>query len=188
MKGIVEGLLFASGDEGMTLQQLAKITQVSKEVVLHIIEELMYDYEHEQRGITIMQSNNIYHLTTKPEHNDYYKKMLQNPRKSRMSQAVLETLAIIAYKQPITKIEMEEIRGVNSDYAVQTLLARSFIEELGRKDTIGRPKMYGTTKEFLTYFGLSTLDALPPLPENIDEQLLDEEKNLFFDALKEDPF
>src|SRR5699024_7386028 len=188
MKGIVEGLLFASGDEGMTLQQLAKITQVSKEVVLHIIEELMYDYEHEQRGITIMQSNNIYHLTTKPEHNDYYKKMLQNPRKSRMSQAVLETLAIIAYKQTITKIEMEEISGVNSDYAVQTLLARSFIEEVGRKDTIGRPKMYGTTKEFLTYFGLSTLDALPPLPENIDEQLLDEEKNLFFDALKEEPF
>src|SRR5699024_11642632 len=91
--------------------------------------------------------------------NDYYKKMLQKPRKSRMALDVLEALAIIAYKQQITKIEMEEIRGVNSDYAVQTLLARSFIEEVGRKDTIGRPKMYGTTKEFLTYFGLSTLDA-----------------------------
>src|SRR5699024_1151255 len=109
MKVNVEGLLYDGGDEEMTFKKLAKNTKVSKEEMIYIIAELMYDYEHEQRGITIMQSNNIYHLTTKPEHNDYYKKMLQNPRKSRMSQAVLETLAIIAYKQPITKIEMEEI-------------------------------------------------------------------------------
>src|SRR5690625_8000813 len=118
----------------------------------------------------IIQSNEMYHLTTKPEHSQYYKKLLQGPRSSRMTQATLETLAIIAYKQPITKTEIEEIRGVNSDYAVQTLLARSLIEKIGRKDTVGRPVLYATSKEFLTYFGLTSLEDLPPLPKDIDEE------------------
>jgi len=127
----------------------------------------------------IIQSNEVYHLTTKPEHSKFYKKMLQNPRSTRMTQASLETLAIIAYKQPITRSEIEEIRGVNSDYAVQTLLARSLIEAVGRKDTLGRPIMFGTNTEFLTYFGLSTIDELPPLPETFDEMLIEKEADLF---------
>lgn len=97
-----------------------------------------------------------------------------------MSQAVLETLAIIAYNQPITRVEIEEIRGVNSDYAVQTLLARSLIESVGRKEGIGRPKLFGTTKEFLTYFGLSSIEELPPLPEEIDKSAIEQEADLFF--------
>src|SRR5690625_6968348 len=95
----------------------------------------------------IIQSNEIYHLTTKPEHSQYYKKLLQGPRSSRMTQATLETLAIIAYKQPITRSEIEEIRGVNSDYAVQTLLARSLIESVGRREGIGRPVLCGRRKD-----------------------------------------
>lgn len=182
LKGVVEGLLFATGDEGITVKQIAKIINVTPETVLHLLEELTYDYEHEHRGITIIQSNEVYHLTTKPEHNAYYKKLVENPRTTRMSQATLETLAIIAYNQPITRVEIEEIRGVNSDYAVQTLLARSLIESVGRKETIGRPVLFGTNKEFLTYFGLSSLDDLPALPKEIDEEAIYEEADLFFDT------
>src|SRR5690625_4696372 len=170
LKGIVEGLLFAAGDEGLTIKQLSTIIEVDEKSILYILEELMFDYEHDNRGMMILQSNEVFHLTTKPEHNEYYKRFIQNPRSSRMSQASLETLAIIAYRQPITKTEIEEIRGVNSDYAVQTLLARSLIEKIGRKDTVGRPVLYATSKEFLTYFGLTSLEDLPPLPKDIDEE------------------
>lgn len=179
-KGIVEGLLFASGDEGITINQMAKVLEVAEETVEHLIEELKFDYEHVNRGMVIIQSNEVYHLTTKPEHNDYYKKLLQNPRSTRMSQATLETLAIIAYKQPITRVEIEDIRGVNSDYAVQTLLSRSLIESVGRKEGIGRPVLFGTTKEFLTYFGLSSINELPPLTNEIDPTLIETEADLLF--------
>lgn len=184
LKGIVEGLLFASGDEGLTIKQLSHIIEVKEELIEHIIEELTFDYEHHHRGMMILRSNEVFHLTTKPEHNEYYKRYIQNPRSSRMSQASLETLAIIAYQQPITKTEIEEIRGVNSDYAVQTLVARSLVENVGRKDTVGRPILYATTKEFLTYFGLTSIDDLPPLPKDIDEENVVEEANLFFDELE----
>src|SRR5690625_1189557 len=175
LKGVVEGLLFASGDEGITIQQLSDVIQIDDKTIQHIIEELMFEYEHDNRGMIILQSNEVYHLTTKPEHNEYYKRFLQNPRSSRMSQASLETLAIIAYQQPITRTEIEGIRGVNSDYAVQTLLARSLVEKVGRKDTVGRPVLYATSKEFLTYFGLSSLNDLPPFPKDIDEETVVEE-------------
>lgn len=184
LKGIVEGLLFASGDEGLTIKQLSHIIEVEESFIEHIIEELTFDYEHHQRGMTILRSNEVFHLTTKPEHNEYYKRYMQNPRSSRMSQASLETLAIIAYQQPITKTEIEEIRGVNSDYAVQTLVARSLVENIGRKETVGRPILYATTKEFLTYFGLTSIEDLPPLPKDIDEENVAEEANLFFDELE----
>lgn len=181
LKGIIEGLLFASGDEGMTIKQLGQVVQEDDSIVHDIIEMLREEYKDLGRGVMVLQSNEIYHLTTKPEHNDYYKRHVQNPRASRMSQASLETLAIIAYQQPITKTEIEEIRGVNSDYAVQTLVARSLVENIGRKETIGRPILYATTKEFLTYFGLSSLDELPPLPNNFSEENVVDEANLFFD-------
>lgn len=185
-KGIIEGLIFASGDEGITKKQISKILDLPEKTIEHLIEELKFDYEHVNRGITLMQQNEVYHLTTKPEHNEYYKKWLQQPRTTRMSQASLETLAIIAYKQPITRVEIEEIRGVNSDYAVQNLLARSLIEIVGRKDSIGRPILYGTTKEFLIYFGLSSLDDLPSLPEDIDPESVAKEAELLFTKFQEE--
>jgi len=186
LKGIIEGLLFASGNEGLTIKQLSDITKIDTLHVAEIIELLKIDYESVNRGMMILQSNEVYHLTTKPEHNDYYKRYIQNPRASRMSQATLETLAIIAYQQPITKTEIEEIRGVNSDYAVQMLVARSLIENVGRKETIGRPILYATTKEFLTYFGLTSLEQLPPLPRDINEENVVEEANLFFDEFEQE--
>lgn len=184
-KAILEGLLFASGDEGITIKQIAKVLDVPNEAVEHLIEELKYDYEHVNRGMIIIQSNEVYHLTTKPEHSSYYKKLLESPRTTRMSQATLETLAIIAYEQPITRVEIEEVRGVNSDYSVQTLVARSLVESIGRKDAIGRPMLFGTTKDFLTYFGLSSLDELPPLPKDIMQEDVTAEADLFFKKMNE---
>lgn len=181
LKGAIEGLLFASGDEGITLKQMAKVLDISEETVTHLLNELTFDYEHIHRGIMIMQSNDVFHLTTKPEHNQYYKRLMEEPRSTRMSQAMLETLAIIAYRQPITRVEIEEIRGVNSDYAVQTLLSRTFIEQVGRKESVGRPILFGTTKAFLTYFGLTSLEDLPALPEHLDvDNDIEKEADLFF--------
>lgn len=184
-KAVLEGLLFASGDEGITIKQIANVLEIPQNTVKHIIEELKFDYEHVNRGMTIIQSNEVFHLTTKPEHSPFYKKLLESPRTTRMSQATLETLAIIAYEQPITRVEIEEIRGVNSDYGVQTLVARSLVESIGRKDAIGRPMLFGTTKDFLTYFGLASIDELPPLPENIRQEDVTEEADLFFNKMKE---
>lgn len=183
LKAVVEGLLFAAGDEGATTKQLANVLNIQEETVSHIIEELTYEYEHTERGIRMMQSNDIFHLTTKPEHSPYFKKFLATPQASRLSQAALEILAIIAYEQPITRIEIEEIRGVKSDRPVQTLLARALIEEVGRRETVGRPILFGTTKEFLIYFGLTSLEELPALPENIDKEDVKQEADLYINQL-----
>lgn len=182
-KAVLEGLLFASGDEGITKSDIAKVMDVSNEAVHHLLEELKFDYEHVNRGMIIIESNGTFQLTTKPEHSHYYKKMLQSPRSTKMSQATLETLAIIAYEQPITRTEIEEIRGVNSDYAVQTLLTRSLVESVGRKDTIGRPMLFGTSTEFLTYFGIASLKELPPLPFDINQEDVRQEADLFLNKM-----
>ncbi|ASN05470.1 SMC-Scp complex subunit ScpB [Virgibacillus necropolis] len=185
-KAIVEGLLFASGDTGITAKQLAKIIEVNQATIEYLLEELRFDYDHTDRGIKIMQSHDTFHLTTKPQHSQYFQKLFENPKMNRMSQAALETLAIIAYQQPITRTEIEEIRGVKSDRSVQTLLARSLIEEVGRRETIGRPILFSTSKEFLTYFGLSSIEELPPLPENLEEGNVEQEADLFFEKFNQE--
>ncbi|OZU90064.1 SMC-Scp complex subunit ScpB [Virgibacillus indicus] len=185
LKSVMEGLLFASGDEGITSKQLSHILKISEATVMDLLNELKSDYGNTERGIMLMQSHKVFHLTTKPEHSSYYKKLLETPQSTRMSQAALETLAIIAYKQPITRTEIEEIRGVKSDRPVQTLLSRFLIEEIGRRESIGRPILFGTSMEFLTYFGLTSIDELPPLPENNNAEGLEQEADLFFEKLSE---
>lgn len=184
LKAIIEGLLFASGDEGITLKQLSKIVNIPEPDVSNLVEELKIDYDNIERGMMIMQSHRVLHLTTKPEHSAYFKKMLETPPSSRMSQAALETLAIIAYQQPITRTEIEEIRGVKSDRPVQTLLARSLIEEVGRRESVGRPILFSTSKDFLTYFGLTSIEELPPLPDTADTA--EYETDLFFERFNLD--
>src|SRR5690625_4091093 len=185
LKAVIEGLLFASGDEGITINQLTKIMNLPEQTINHLLEELKFDYEHSMRGIMIMESEGAFHLTTKPEHSHYFKKLLATPQKTKLSQAALETLAIIAYEQPITRVEISHIRGVNSDRPVQTLLARMLIEEVGRKDAIGRPILFGTSKDFLTYFGLASIEELPPLPADINEEEVEEEATLLFQKYHE---
>lgn len=186
-KPVVEGLIFASGDDGITVKQLKNILNITDEMIAHLIEELKYDYERIDRGIMMMESKGVLHLTTKPEHSEFYKKLLETPNSNRMSQAALETLAIIAYRQPITKAEIEELRGVKSDRPLQSLVAKSLIEEIGRKDSVGRPILYGTSKDFLTYFGLTSLEELPSLPDEVsDSSEVNQEADLFFEHFNEE--
>ncbi|MBU5594266.1 SMC-Scp complex subunit ScpB [Amphibacillus sp. MSJ-3] len=182
-KAVIEGLLFVSGSDGLTIKQIASIIDLDLDTVEYLLNELKYDYENTVRGIQMLESEKHFYLTSKPEHAEYFKKLKSNVHTSKLTQASLETLAIIAYNQPITRAEIEEIRGVKSDRPIQTVLSRGLIEEVGRKDAIGRPVMFGTTLDFLTYFGLRSLDELPPLNEQIDEGDITEEADLFFDQL-----
>ncbi|REJ08972.1 SMC-Scp complex subunit ScpB [Halobacillus trueperi] len=188
-KAITEGLLFAAGEEGITKKKLTNLLELDAKTFKTLLEEMMKDYQSKHRGLTIMDSQGTLHLTTKPEHASYYKRLLDSPGSTRLSQAALETLAIIAYQQPITRIEVDDLRGVKSDRAIQTLANRSLIEEKGRKDAIGRPILYGTTKNFLIYFGLTSIEELPPLSELKQSEGEEEgEADLFFEKFNEDPF
>src|SRR5699024_7126117 len=130
-------------------------------------------------GIRLSESQGSYYLTTKPEHNVYFKQLLNNSVQTKLSQAALETLAIIAYNQPLTRVEIENIRGVNSDRAVQTLVARSLIEEKEKKYSIVKTILFDTTIDFLTFFGLSKSVDLTELPYEIKQQMIENEAELF---------
>jgi len=185
IKGIVEGLLFAAGDEGLSLKQIASVLEVSEEAVLQILHDLREDYKHASRGIEIAEIAEVYQLTTKRDHAPYLKKLVESHGTSSLSQAALETLAIIAYRQPITRAEIEEVRGVKSDKPIQTLIAKALIREVGRAEGTGRPILYGTTREFLDYFGLKTIEELPPLPEMVETEDTEREADLFFEKFDE---
>lgn len=186
LKGITEGLLFAGGDEGITVSELSSILDISLDEVRQIIDELQTDYKKQSRGLMILNANGMLSLTTKPDHNEYFKKWVIQPKPNRMSQAALETLAIIAYQQPITRAEIDEIRGVRSERPLQTLISRMLIEECGRKETVGRPILFRTAKEFLTFFGLSTLEELPELENTLDSETDTSDVDLFFDRFEDE--
>lgn len=185
-KGILESLLFAAGDEGLSLKQIISVLEVDEIQANEIIAGLQRDYDQdEHRGITIVQLAGVYQLATKKEHAVYLKKLVESPGTAHLSQAALETLAIVAYKQPITRAEIEEIRGVKTERPLHTLSSRALIKEVGRAEGTGRAILYGTTKEFLDYFGLKNIKELPPLPENIEEDELQDDADLFFEKFQE---
>ncbi|MCM3477163.1 SMC-Scp complex subunit ScpB [Caldibacillus thermoamylovorans] len=185
--GILESLLFAAGDEGLTLKQIAKVMELPEFEVEEMIRLLKNDYDHnENRGISLIQIAGTYQLATKKEYAIYLKRLVEVPNASTLSQAALETLTIIAYKQPITRAEIEEIRGVKTERPIQTLVAKGLIQEVGRAEGTGRAILYGTTKEFLDYFGLKDLKELPPLPETEENDITQEEADLFFEKLSKD--
>lgn len=163
LKSITEGILFVVGDEGITLKELKEVLGVSEDEVKSVLSELRKDYDSTQRGIRISFLGNTFKLTTKSEHKEYYEKLVTDSRNFNLSNASLETLAIIAYNEPITRVRIDEIRGVSSVQIVRKLLARGFIKECGKEDSIGRPNLYKTTNEFLDYFGLATKNDLPKL-------------------------
>lgn len=169
-KSILEGLLFAAGDEGLSIKQLTSVLEIDEATVLSIIEDLKEEYQKKERGIDLVEVAGVYQLTTKKEHAPYLKRLMETPMNQSLSQAALETLAIIAYKQPITRIEIEEIRGVKSERPIRTLSAKGLIQEVGREEGAGRAILYGTTKEFLEYFGLKTIEELPSLTEIENEE------------------
>lgn len=183
MKGIIEGLLYVQGDLGLTIEQVADILEISCDEAKDLIFSLKQDYIDEDRGLRISYLGNSFKLTTKEEHKEYYKKLLENPSNNTLSNSSLETLAIIAYNEPITRGEVDEMRGVDSTYVMRRLLARGLIKECGRSDKPGHPILYKTTDEFLDYFGLSSKDELPKI-EVLEEEK--EEKDLFKSTYKED--
>ncbi len=169
MKAVLEGLLFVVGEDGLTLDQIEEVLEVNEDTARELLLELKKDYENENRGLRIDFLGNRFKLTTKFEHKQYYQKLIENPETNFLSQAALETLAIIAYNEPITRIQVDAIRGVGSTSIIRKLVAKGFIKESGRSDIPGRPILYETTHEFLDYFGLSSIDDLPNIDEIIKE-------------------
>lgn len=185
-KSILESLLFAAGDEGLSLKQIAEVLEIEPENARGIIEDVKTELEqNKDRGIIIVQLAGVFQLATKKENAPYLKKLVDSPGNHTLSQAALETLAIIAYRQPITRAEIEEIRGVKTERPLQTLMAKALIKEVGRNEGTGRAYLYGTTKEFLDYFGLKNIDELPPLPDRVEEEFVQEEADLFFEKFQE---
>ncbi|WP_339198429.1 SMC-Scp complex subunit ScpB [Solibacillus sp. FSL R5-0449] len=181
----IEALLFVAGDEGMTVKQLAQYIEVEPMDIEAGLSELLSHYnEEEMRGITLKQIAGTYQLTTKPEVTDTLKKLIENPTNQVLTAASLEVLAIIAYKQPITRAEVEDLRGVKSERPIATLVSRALVQEVGRAEGTGRAILYGTTKEFLNYFGLKNIKELPPLPEEVDQED-DQPTDLFLTKFQE---
>ncbi|WP_054957164.1 SMC-Scp complex subunit ScpB [Paenibacillus dakarensis] len=184
LKSIIEGLLFLSGEEGLSVKQLTEITEQPADIVVDALNEMKKNCEQEHRGIQIIQIAGSYKLATLPEHAPYFERLAYSPSRSSLSQAALETLSIVAYRQPITRVEIEEIRGVKAERAIHTLTNKGLIEEVGRAEAIGRPILYGTTKSFLDYFGLANIRDLPePSQFEADVDSLEEETQMLFDKL-----
>ncbi|ADC51041.1 hypothetical protein BpOF4_14960 [Alkalihalophilus pseudofirmus OF4] len=185
MKAIVEGLLFVAGDEGMTYEQLAEVIEVEVDTVKDVMSDLQASMEDTVRGLQIVEVGGSFRFQTRADHAPFIKKLATSPLHSGLSQAALETLAIVAYKQPITRAEIDEIRGVKSERALQSLTSKLLIKEVGRVAGTGRPILYGTTPQFLDHFGLKHLDELPPLPEDIEDDPIEDEADLFFKNMEE---
>ena len=175
---ILEGLLFVAGDDGISLEEASYILELERSAVRQLLDELKKRLEDENSGLELLLTASHYKLVTKASLKSYIEKYAVSPYSSQLSQASLETLAIIAYKQPVTRVDIESIRGVQSSGSIQKLLLRDLIEEAGRLETPGRPKLYKTTAYFMDYFGLESLDALPDASDLFD--LDSEEANQLF--------
>ena len=187
-KAILEGLLFVVGEDGLNIDQIKDVLQIEEDEAKQLILELKDDYSNENRGLRIDFLGNKIKLTTKPEHKEYYQKLLENPETNALSQASLETLAIIAYNQPVTRMDVDELRGVSTGQMIRKLVAKGFIKEGGRSNLPGRPILYETTNEFLDYFGLSSIDDLPDMRDFITttEEETEEDVDLYHSKYKEE--
>lgn len=183
LMGVLEGILFVVGDEGITLNQICDILDLDLEEAKKLLLELKQTYEEDNRGIRISYLGDAFKLTTKKEHKDYYQKLIQNPDTNTLSPTALEVLAIIAYNQPITRVEVDKMRGTTSAHMIRKLLAKGLIKTSGKSTMPGRPNLYATTSEFLDYFGLSSINNLPELKA---DEAIEEEKDLFNSIYKED--
>lgn len=183
LMGVLEGILFVVGDEGITLEHICEIMQINKEEAKKVLKDLKASYESDNRGIRISYLGNAFKLTTKQEHKEYYEKLVENADSSFLSASALEVLAIVAYNQPITRVEIDEMRGISSSHMIRKLVAKGLLKEAGKSTMPGRPNLYKTTSDFLDYFGLATINDLP----SIDLAKYDkEEKELFTSIYKEE--
>lgn len=179
----IEGLLFVSGDEGITVGELSSVTGFMKPAVMGMLEQLGEHYENDDDcALTLLHSGETYRLATKSSLADVLKTYFEKPLTSPLTQALLEVLAIIAYRQPITRVEIDDLRGVQSSGSIQKLVARGLVDTHGRLDVPGRPFKYVTTDAFLDYFGLQSLQDLPPLSEQMSLDEMD--SDIFLRALE----
>ncbi len=174
MLRVLEGLLFICGDDGVTIEQVGYVLDLELEDAEEMLELLRDVFEEENRGLRVFNIYNTYKIMTVKEHSKYYQKLIKIPT-TKLSGASLEILSLVAYKQPVTRIEIEKIRGVSCDVVMRKLLALGLVKEAGRAKTVGRPKLYKTSDEFLDYFGLTSIEELPELL--IDYSDIDEELN-----------
>lgn len=166
---VIEAILFVAG-EPVNVKDVQRALDVTEDETRQAIDALDSDYSFHRRGITLKRFGEHIQLSTRAEYAPYVERLLQPIQKQSLSQSALETLAIVAYRQPVTKLEMEAVRGVKCDYSVQSLVNKGLIEEVGRKEALGRPILYGTTDKFLSHFGLHSLDDLPKPPEENTEE------------------
>lgn len=170
-RATIEALIFSSS-EPISSKTLSDIVGIHEHTVKQLLADLIEDKARNKSGIQIIEIANGYQFVTHPECAPYVEKLQKVPRNVGLSQAAIETLAIVAYKQPITKAEIEALRGVSIDSALNTLVEKNLVEEAGRKEAPGRPILYRTTKQFLKYFGLNDLNELPKIPEWVDTESL----------------
>ncbi|MBR6164698.1 MAG: SMC-Scp complex subunit ScpB [Clostridia bacterium] len=168
LKGRIEAILFVAG-EAVGIRDMAKALQIDEKALQEALNEIGSEYDYEQRGFLLKRFGDKVQLATRPLYSDDVLRLLQPVQQQSLSQAAMETLAVVAYKQPVTRAEVEQIRGVKCDYSLQSLMMKGLIQEAGRKDTIGRPILYATTDMFLSHFGIRELEDLPPLPEDESE-------------------
>lgn len=181
----IEGLLFISGDEGITLGDLTKITGFMKPAIIGMLDQLEQQLAADQNSaLVLLKSADTYRLATKHALAPVIKRYFEVPLTTPLTKALLEVLAIVAYRQPITRLEIDDIRGVQSSGSLQKLMARGLIDTHGRLDAPGRPFLYITTKAFLDYFGLDDLKELPPLAQQEDLNLDSLSGDLFLEALQ----
>lgn len=172
MKSAVESMMFTWG-EPLEAKMAADVLNITKEEAYELFKELQAEYEQEGRGIVIREVNKAFQFVTREENADYVRRLCTPVKAKKLSQSALEVLAIIAYKQPVTKGEMEAIRGIKCDRVVEGLMKKNLVEEVGRSTAIGRPLLYGTTDSFLKNFGFASLKELPDI-EDIESVLNDE--------------
>ncbi len=172
-QAVLEGLLFIKGDEGITLKGITDVLDVTEKEAQDLLNKLQKEYEKEERGLRISFLADTFKLTTKKEHNEYYKRLVNTDVNNTLSEAALETLAIIAYNEPITRVKIDEIRGISSSFMLKKLIAKDLVKACGKSDLPGHPNLYKTTKEFLDYFGLATIEDLPKIEEIKQDEEID---------------
>lgn len=168
LQGMIEAILFTMGDS-VELSKIANAIQHDEDTTRRLIRNMMDQYDSDTRGIRIIELDDSFQMCTKPEAYEYLIRVAKQPRRYVLTDVLLETLSIIAYKQPVTKLEIEKIRGVKTDHAVNKLVEYELVEEVGRMDVPGRPILFGTTEEFLRRFSVQSLNDLPGLnPEQVE--------------------
>lgn len=181
--GIIEGILFIVGDEGISFEKLKDILEIDDNKLLETLKILKKTYENEVRGFRLEILGNKYKLVTKKEHNKYLERLVEKEKSEKLTQSGLETLAIIAYNSPITRIKVDEIRGVDSVYQIKKLLYKNLIKEVGKSELPGKPILYAVTDKFLDHLGLENIEQLPIINKEQNEKY--DEINLYESKFKE---